>query len=195
MRERTMNLRQLRYVRVLAELKSFVEAARQCNVTQPTLSNGVATLEEELGQRLFVRSTRHVELSEFGRHLLPSIADVLNAQGALVAQARELLHPRQRIVRVGVSPLVGIELVSLIFEPFRRINPTIDVIFREMNLVEMMRLLTAGQLEFVIGPVDQEVRRRPTWRSVQLHEEPLVFVAKGGSEKRSGRVKPVTLKT
>jgi LysR family transcriptional regulator, hydrogen peroxide-inducible genes activator len=189
-----MNLQQLRYVRALAELGSFVEAAKQCGVTQPTLSNGVAALEEELGLRLFVRTTRNVELSEFGRHLLPSIADLLNAQTALLARARELAHPKQRIVRIGVSPLVGIELVSLMFEPFRRTNPNLEIIFREMNLAEMTRLLAIGQLEFVIGPVDHDVRRRAAWCSVQFHEEPLVFVAKGKSESRSRRAEPVTLK-
>jgi len=129
-----MNLQQLRYVRALAELGSFVEAANQCAVTQPTLSNGVARLEKELGVRLFVRTTRSVELSEFGRHLLPSIADLLNAQTVLLAKARELAHPAQRIVRIGVSPLVGIELVSLIVEPFRRTHPTLETVFREMDL-------------------------------------------------------------
>ncbi len=189
-----MNLQQLRYVRALAELGSFVEAANQCTVTQPTLSNGVARLEKELGVRLFVRTTRSVELSEFGRHLLPSIADLLNAQTVLLAKARELAHPAQRIVRIGVSPLVGIELVSLIVEPFRRTHPTLEIVFREMNLAEMTRLLAIGQLEFVIGPVDHDVRPRADLRSFQFHEEPLAFVAKGRNNNTSHRSEPVTLK-
>ena len=54
-----MNFRQLLgYVRALAETKSFVRAAEQCGVTQPTLSNGVAQLEDELGQKMFNRTTR-----------------------------------------------------------------------------------------------------------------------------------------
>jgi DNA-binding transcriptional LysR family regulator len=188
-----MNLQQLRYVRTLAELGSFVDAAKQCGVTQPTLSNGVAQLEEELGVRLFLRTTRHVELSQPGRHLLPSIVDLLNAQAALVAKARELAHPEQRIVRVGVSPLIGIEFVSLIIDPFRRANPNFEIIFREMNLAEMTRMLAIGQLEFVIGPVDFNVRSRAGLRSFQFHEEPLVFVAKGKNKARH-HAASVTLK-
>jgi LysR family hydrogen peroxide-inducible transcriptional activator len=189
-----MNLQQLRYASALAELGSFVDAAEQCGVTQPTLSNGVAQLEQELGLRLFVRTTRKVELSEFGRHLLPSIADLLNAQTALVAKARELAHPERRILRVGVSPLVGIELVSLIVEPFRRANANVEIIFREMNLGEMTRLLAIGQLEFVIGPVDYDVRRRSKWQSFRFHKESLAFIAQGGNKNASHRGDTVVLK-
>ena len=89
-----MNPQQLRYVRALAETKSFVRAAEQCAVTQPTLSNGIAQLEQEFGQRLFDRTTRVVGLTDFGRHLLPSVLDVLNAQAALLAMARTLLPIR-----------------------------------------------------------------------------------------------------
>lgn len=189
-----MNLQQLRYASALAELGSFVDAAEQCGVTQPTLSNGVAQLEQELGLRLFVRTTRKVELSEFGRHLLPSIADLLNAQTALVAKARELAHPERRILRVGVSPLVGIELVSLIVEPFRRANANVEIIFREMNLGEMTRLLAIGQLEFVIGPVDYDVRRRSKWQSFRFHKESLAFIAQSGNKNASHRGDTVVLK-
>jgi len=188
-----MNLQQLRYVRTLAELESFGQAAKKCGVTQPTLSNGVAQLEEELGLRLFVRTTRNVELSEHGRHLLPSIADLLNAQAALLAKARELTHPGRRMVRIGVSPLVGIDLVNLMFEPFRRDHPSLEIIFREMNLAEMKTLLTIGHLEFLIGPVDREARPRAGWQSFQFHEEPLVFVGKGKGKSTLGYDAPVTL--
>jgi len=85
-----MNMQQLRYARALAECGSFVQAANHCGVTQPTLSNGIAQLESELGQQLFARTTRTVSLTEAGTHLLPDIADILNAQAALMALARAL---------------------------------------------------------------------------------------------------------
>jgi LysR family transcriptional regulator, hydrogen peroxide-inducible genes activator len=189
-----MNLQQLRYARMLAECESFVEAASQCGVAQPTLSNGIAQLEEDLGLRLFVRTTRSVRLTEFGSLLLPSIVDILNAQAVLLAKARELIQPEKRVIRIGVSPLVGMELVDLIVEPFRRANPNIEIVFREMNLVEMVRLMEIGQLEFVFGPVDLDVEARANWNKVRFHEEPLVFVAKAPSTAAAQLTAPVALR-
>ena len=89
-----MNLQQLRYACMLAEHGSFVEAANRCGVTQPTLSNGIAALEAELGVRLFARTTRSVRLTEYGQHLLPGITDVLNAQTQLFTTRRDLAKAR-----------------------------------------------------------------------------------------------------
>lgn len=74
-----MNLQQLRYVQALAEEGSFLAAAERCEVSQPALSNGIARLEASLGRRIFERTTRSVTLTDYGRLILPSIADALKA--------------------------------------------------------------------------------------------------------------------
>jgi len=86
-------------------------------------------------------------------------------------------------VRIGVSPILGVKLVDLIIEPFRRINSDVHVIFREMNLAEMTRLLDEGQLECVFGPIDLKAQNRSEWNGVLLFEEPLIFVASGASNR------------
>jgi sulfite reductase beta subunit-like hemoprotein len=58
-----MDLSQLRYVLEVADASSFTRAAERCFVTQSALSHQIAALERELGQRLFVRSSRSVRMS------------------------------------------------------------------------------------------------------------------------------------
>ncbi|MBS0237822.1 MAG: LysR family transcriptional regulator [Proteobacteria bacterium] len=74
-----MNLQQLRYVQALVEEGSFLAAAAKCDVSQPTLSHGIARLEASLGQRIFERTTRSVALTAYGKLVLPYIIDALNA--------------------------------------------------------------------------------------------------------------------
>ena len=66
-----MELRQLRYFTVLASELSFTRAAHKLNMSQPPLSYQIASLEAELGARLFNRTSRSVELSSAGKALLP----------------------------------------------------------------------------------------------------------------------------
>jgi DNA-binding transcriptional LysR family regulator len=188
-----MNLQQLRYVRALAETKSFVRAAEQCAVTQPTLSNGVAQLEDELGQRLFDRTTRVVSLTDFGRHVLPGLLDVLNAQAALIATAHAFAHPTRRLIRLGLSPLVNIRLINLVIEPLLRDHPNVEVIFREMNLGEMYQSLDNGQLEFVVGPVDEQAPKSER-RHLLLYSEPLFFIPKAGAAMAGSRSQTISIK-
>jgi LysR family transcriptional regulator, hydrogen peroxide-inducible genes activator len=88
-----MNLSQLRFASAVASTGSFTAAAAACCVTQPTLSNGIAQLEAELGERLFLRTTRKVALTPFGVHVLPYVDQVLAAQASLVQQTRPTFAP------------------------------------------------------------------------------------------------------
>lgn len=62
----SMNLRQLKYFTVVAELKSFRKAAERLHVAQPALSRQIQDLEQEIGAPLFTRLARGVALTELG---------------------------------------------------------------------------------------------------------------------------------
>lgn len=61
----------LRYFLAVIDAGNFSKAADQCNVSQPTLSAGIAKLEKTLGKPLFLRSNRRVELTRSGARLAP----------------------------------------------------------------------------------------------------------------------------
>jgi DNA-binding transcriptional LysR family regulator len=168
-----VNLAQLSFVDAVASERSFTAAADKCHVTQPTLSGGIRQLEEELGGRLFERTTRSVRITEFGQQLLPYVREVLNAQRMLVSQSKTFLHPAQRLIRVGTSPLINSALIGVLLEPFRRTNPNVEIVLREMNMTDLHRMLDAGLLDYVLGVVDVHKAR---WRATPLYEEPLLFI-------------------
>ncbi|MGZ5900037.1 MAG: LysR family transcriptional regulator [Reyranella sp.] len=179
-----MNLNQLRFVSALASSGSFTAAASACAVTQPTLSNAIAQLETNLGQRLFVRTTRKVSLTAFGAHVLPDIERVLDAQQALIQCAQGFLNPKKRLIRIGTSPLLNARFVNLLIEPFRTKSPDIDLVYREMNMADLSRMLDAEQLDFVFGVVG---RRKDQRERAFLYREPLRYVPKGEGQMVSRR--------
>jgi LysR family transcriptional regulator, hydrogen peroxide-inducible genes activator len=72
-----MEFHQLRYACAVAETGSFSRAAERCQIAQPSLSQQVLKLEEELGARLFDRLGRGVHLTESGRAFLPHARAIL----------------------------------------------------------------------------------------------------------------------
>jgi DNA-binding transcriptional LysR family regulator len=186
-----MNLSQLRFASAIASTGSFTAAAAQCCATQPTLSNGIAQLEIELGERLFVRTTRKVGLTPFGMHILPYINEVLSAQSSLLHQAQVFLRPDTRLIRIGTSPLVSAALMGLMVEPFCQRNPDVDIVLREMNMRDLYRMLTGGLLDFVFGVAN--INKGP-WDSTLLYEEPLLFIPRGAAWPHGPRPQSVQLK-
>jgi DNA-binding transcriptional LysR family regulator len=173
-----MNLSQLRFASAVAATRSFTAAAAKCCVTQPTLSNGIAQLENELGGRLFVRTTRKVSLTPFGAHLQPYITSLLNAQDSLLQQAQVFLLPNQRVIRIGSSPLVSAALLGNFLDPFRIQHPDIHIVLRQMNMRDLDRMLADGSLDVVFTVSDSQ---KGSWVATTMYEEPLLYVPRGAA--------------
>ncbi len=171
-----MNMSQLYYVKAVVETGSFSRAAERCFVTQPSLSTAIAQLEEELGNRLFIRTTRRVALSPLGQHLLPSIEDLLTAQARLVEQAKTYRQISQTLIRIGVSPVIDIRLVMPIIEGWHSQHPEAEVILREANMASLHHLLAEQELDLIFVPV---VARKNNLEHWLFYEEPMRFLPCG----------------
>lgn len=149
-----MKLRQAEFALAVAQTLSFRRAAELCHVTQPTLSTGVAQLEEELGGKLFKRSTRHVALTPMGRHVLPFLHAVVNARDEAVSAAKAFLNPERKLLRIGMSPLVDMSLVSLVTDAFMAAAPGTELFFKECLLDDLQERLTKGAIDVAVLPQD-----------------------------------------
>jgi LysR family hydrogen peroxide-inducible transcriptional activator len=73
-----MEMHQLRYVVAVARTRNFTRAAEQCHVSQPSLSQQIQKLEDELGERLFDRMKREAKLTPHGEAFLRRAVKVLD---------------------------------------------------------------------------------------------------------------------
>lgn len=106
-----MQLRHLRYFVALAHHRHFARAAAECGVSQPTLSAGLAALEQDLGKRLVERDRRFIGLTPQGQAMLPWAQQILGAMGsmaqAVAAIAAPLAGPFRLAAIPAALPLVG----------------------------------------------------------------------------------------
>lgn len=174
-----MNLSQLRYVKAVVETGNFTLAARQCYVTQPTLSNGIAQLEQELEERIFKRTTRAVSLTPFGEHIVPFLENILKAHDALLRETRNFVHPLRMTLRIGTSPLVNPDWLARMLEKFRQTKSEVEVVLHEQNMADLYRMLDEGLLDFVFGVADT---RKSAWETTFLYREPLYFIPRGSND-------------
>lgn len=85
-----MSLQQLRYFVTVAEEEHVTRAAERLHVSQPPLSRQIRALEDELGQPLFNRRGRGIELTRFGRYFAERARSILQNVDDLVAEAKRL---------------------------------------------------------------------------------------------------------
>ena len=101
-----MELHQVRYFLTLCKAKSFTRAAKHCGVSQPSLSNAIKRLEQDLGGPLFHRSRMNCVLSELGQEVWPYLANLDRSATEARRQAARFLAAR------GASA-AGLEQVPL----------------------------------------------------------------------------------
>lgn len=150
-----LNIEGLRYAQAVSETGSFSAAARSCGVTQPALSNGIARLEEHLGERLFDRSPRGVSPTAFGAHMLPLVEQAIRGLDAVTAESLRWTTPPVGMIRMGVSPLINPRLVARAYSAVCGLDSTVaprELVLREANLAELQEGLVSETLDLIIIP-------------------------------------------
>ena len=176
-----MTLIQMQFALAVARQKSFGGAAGACRVSQPSLSVAVRKLERELGGALFVRTTRHVELTPLGQQLVPLLEDVIEAVERLQAAADQSRRLQRHLIRIGASPLVSTSVLGNVLRPFQRRQPAVQVVIKQCFLEGLGERLANHTLDLAIAPVGLLPRnfdRRPfytdTLQFIAAEPEPAV---------------------
>ena len=140
-------LRQMQYLKLLAEHGSFGRAAEAAHVTQPTLSAGVQELEKILGGPVVDRARSGVILTAIGEVALARATTILNEAEEMVQSARNAGHPLTGRFRLGVIPTVAPYLLPKALPLLRARFPKLRLYLREDLTHRLIALLKAGQLD------------------------------------------------
>ena len=145
-----MELHQLRYFLAVAKNSNFSRAAEQCHVAQPSLSQQIQKLEEELGEKLFNRLKRCAVLTAAGEALLPRATRIVNEVEAArhdVADASDLVRGS---VSIGVLPTIAPYLLPRVLLRVANEYPGISVMVHEEPTAQLLRMAGACEIDLAI---------------------------------------------
>lgn len=172
-----MTLLQLTYIAALDRHGHFRLAAESCHVTQPTLSEQVRKLEEELGAVLFDRDTRPVTPTTIGRQVVAHARLVLAEAERLREVVREQTGEIDGELRVGLLSTLAPYLLPLVIAPFSERYPEVALSFEELRAEQIVEHVRRDLLD--VGLIATPTSARGVV-AVPLFEEPFVgYVARG----------------
>lgn len=146
-----LSLKQIRYFAAVAEDGSFRQAAFKLNVTQPTLSNQIAVLENVLGVVLFERSKNGTSTTTEGRELLPSALRIIEEAQGFADQASSLSGGGMGTYRLGVTPTLGPYLLPHILTPIHANHAQLKLYVREEAPSDLENGLINGRHDFILS--------------------------------------------
>ena len=168
---RTMTSRHLEIFSAVADCGSMSRAARQLQITQPSISQAISDIEREYGLLLFERVNKHLYLTDAGRNLLPYAKRFLSLESEIDEFLRKAAGIKR--IRIGATVTVGTCIISPLAAQLENRIPTIRTEVTVGNTQTIETKLLNGELD--IGLVEGRVSS-PDLRTEHAIGDTLVFI-------------------
>ncbi|MCI8510408.1 MAG: LysR family transcriptional regulator [Lachnospiraceae bacterium] len=151
-----MNFLNLEYFIAAAEEMNFTRASKRLYISQPSLSNHIAKLEEELGVELFDRNPP-ITLTEAGRSLLHHARRMVEVKKEAELELQDIKDFRSAELTIGVTHIRGTYMLPPLLMRFREAFPRVRVKLMEGTTDEIKEALYRGKVDLTIGYLDDDM--------------------------------------
>ncbi len=172
-----LNYHHLLYFWTVVRAGSIQKASEELRISAPAISAQLKLLEEQLGEKLFARNGRRLELTEMGRTVFSYAEDIFTLGREMLDVVKNRPIGRPLRLDVGVVDVMPKVVVQKLLEPALHLRQMVRIVCREANSDQLLARLATHELDVVLSdsPVDPAVRIRAY--SHLLGECGVMFVA------------------
>jgi DNA-binding transcriptional LysR family regulator len=142
-----MEIRQLRYFISVAEHLNFTQAAKRLFVAQPAVSQQIASLEKELGLKLFVRDKHSVQLTPAGKVFLNDALELLNRFEEAINKAKRAAIGEVGQLNIGFLYAPVKKFLPALVREFREKYPHVQINLNHYQTGQIVEKLRKGELD------------------------------------------------
>lgn len=150
-------IRQLWMFLAVAEEQHFGRAAQRLHMSQPPLTAQIKVLENALRLQLFERSRQGTTLSPAGAAILPAVRQFAEQAARLERVVREVAAGQSGVLQIGAITSAMLDTVPGLLQALRQSHPRLTVLVQEIDSVEAVPRLQAGELDLAFVRLDGEV--------------------------------------
>ncbi|QJE73299.1 LysR family transcriptional regulator [Aerophototrophica crusticola] len=170
-----MTLRQIEIFWAIAHADSLTKASKVLGLAQPSLSQQLAKLEEEAGNRLFNRAGNNLELTDAGRFLLRKAEAILANMDEVSAGMTEFRDGARGVVSIGVLNSVGRTVLPLALAQAAEAMPGVEIDIHEVAPAEALELLYGRRITMAVLGADSIAATSASFQQVDLLADPQVL--------------------
>jgi DNA-binding transcriptional LysR family regulator len=145
-----VDLKELRSLAALSELKSISLAAGQLHLSPAAIHKQLKVLESELGVRLYEKVGRHLEMTQASEVLLPYVREILAQHDSAVFALEEWRGMKRGVVRIGAGPTISSYLLPPMIKRFRKAFPGVELLIETGNTPVLLENLGRGSIDLAV---------------------------------------------
>jgi DNA-binding transcriptional LysR family regulator len=183
-----MELRHLRYFTAVVECKGYREASRRLHIAQPSISQAVSDLEDEIGLKLFSRTGRNARLMPGGETFYADAVRILQEAQTAILTAKRAAQGKVGRLSIG---FIGPTTLSFLPDLIRRYKleyPNVKLALHDLYPVELDQACDRGEIDIAITRTLSPERSRNRQSRVLLHD-PLVAVLPQSRKLKSKKIR------
>ena len=146
-----INYKHLHYFLLVAKEGSIARASKRLHLTPQTISGQLSLLEQQLGQALFNRVGRRLELTETGRLVLSYAEEIFSLGGELEEVVRDLPETRPLLFKVGVTEVVPKIIAHRLLAPALQLPGPLRIVCREGSIDTLLTELALHRVDLVLA--------------------------------------------
>lgn len=168
-----MELRHLRYFVAVAEELNFTKAAQRMCTVQPSLSQQIKDLEQEVGVQLLVRTNRKVTVTEEGKAFLKEAYLSIEHAEKAIHDARFIANANKDQLNIGFVPVAEMKIFPYIMPNIRAQYPHVKINFHSLTDIEQIKALEKGEIDIAFTRFVDDSEK---FGYVQIFREPLALI-------------------
>lgn len=142
-----LDIKTMLYLDAIHKYKNFTKASRELHISQPAISESVASLEKELGFIIMLRTPQKVVFTPEGEEFIGYVKRVIEDYTRTQEAALELSNLRSASLHLGISPTVGMPIFSLVYTTYMEQWPGVHIQIDEGPMHEQIIKLQDDVLE------------------------------------------------
>lgn len=168
-----MEINQLIYFLEVAKQKSFTGAAKTLYVSQPAISKMIQMLEDELGVVLFDRTSRHVQLTDYGVTVQNQVQKLVQNFQDIHTELNEVTQLEKGVILIGIPPMVGEMFFPRIIGLFHQQYPNIKIKLLEVGSKKVEEGVEDGSLDVGVAVLPIKAN---TFESYEFVKNPIMLI-------------------
>lgn len=188
-----MNMKQALYFKTIAKYGTITAAAKQLYISQPSLSQTLRQIEDEVGTPLFDRSTSPFHLTYAGERYLKAVEAMLEIDARLKAEIESIRHEDGGRLRLGISVTRAMQVLPDVIPIFSKEYPNVTLELTETASANLEGLLQKGEVDLALAATEpSEVNI-----TYELIEKESIGILAGKDSNIAGKISsgtPITLR-
>ncbi len=170
-----MTIHQIRIFWAVAQAKSYTKASKMLGLAQPSLSQQISKLEDELGAKLFNRGFSQIKLTDAGDYLYSKAEIILASFEETEEGMKQFSNNTRGIIKVGMLSSVARNVLPSTMKIFSSKLPDIEINVLEVTPAEAIDLLYARQLNVAVVAADSIAASNMSFYTKEIFSDPYVL--------------------